>query len=109
MTEDSHPIALVIGAAHAEEAGATGSVKAAQNPLADVNPGDILPRALDGADELVADGKARHHLHSAVVDVEVGPADAAGQHRHARVVAAWQLGSGALTHQHMAGRQAGDS
>ena len=86
--------AAVVVAAQAGGAGGAGGVEAAEHAVADGDPLDLVARRQHRADELVADREARLDRHPAVVDVEVGAADAARLDADDRVVGGASSGSG---------------
>ena len=65
---------------------------------------DLVARREHRADELVADREAGLDLHAAVVDVQVGPADAGRLDPHDRVVGGLELGLGLVLDAHLVGR-----
>ncbi len=71
-------VALVIGAAQAEEAGAAGGVKAAQDPVSGRRARYLVAHRHDRAHELVAEREAGLDLDPPVGDVEIRAAHAAG-------------------------------
>ena len=77
VAERPHVIALLVGAAQAEEARAAGGVEAAEHAVADADPGDVVAGGEHGPDELVADREPGLDLDPPVVDVQVRAADAA--------------------------------
>jgi hypothetical protein len=101
-------IALVVGAAQAEEARAAGCVEAPEHTVADAHPRDVLPGGEDRADELVADREAGLDPDAAVVDMQVRPADAARLDLHDRVIAGLELGLGPILDADLAGGLEGD-
>ena len=66
------------------------------------------PAAIDRPDELVADREAALDRDAAVVDVQVGSADAGRLHADDRVVGGAQLGVRALLDRDLAGSLEGD-
>src|ERR1019366_702517 len=89
-------IALVIRAAHAEEARAASAVIAPQHPVTGHDFGYVLADFPDGTNELVADREAGLHLHAAVVDVQIRATDPAGLDRDDGVVAGFEARVGGV-------------
>src|ERR1044072_5051910 len=77
VAEGPPPLAAVVVAAQAGGGGRAGGVEAAEPPVPDSAPLDVVARREQGADELVADREAGLDRHPPVVDVEVGAADPA--------------------------------
>ena len=78
-------------------------MEAAEHPVADGHALDLVADRQHGADELVADREAGLDRHAAVVDVEVGAADAARLDLDDRLVGGRQLGIGLLLDPDLAG------
>ena len=108
MAEDPRLVALVELLAPAEEALAAGGAVGAEDAVADRDPAHVVAGGDHLADELVADHEARLDLHPAVVDVEVGAADAARLDPDDRVVGREQLGIRDLVDPDLARRLEGD-
>src|SRR5688500_10998245 len=104
MAEHARLVAFHVPAAHAEEAPSAGRVEAAEDAVALGDAGDLIACRQHRADELVADREARIDLDPAVVDVEVGPADAGRLDLDDRVVGRLQLGFRLVVDAHLMGR-----
>ena len=107
VAEDPALVALVEVAAAAEEAVAAGRAVAAQHAVALGHVGHAVARRDDGPDELVPEREARLDHDPAVVDVQIGAADAGRLDAHDGVVALEQLRLGALLDPDLAGRLEG--
>ena len=83
-------------------------MEAAEHPVADGDPLDVVAGRQHRADELVADREARLDRDPAVVDVEVGAADPARLDPDQRLVGGADLGIGLLLDPDLAGRLEGD-
>ena len=103
VAEDPALVALVEVAAAAEEAVAAGRAIAAQDAVALGDVGHAVARGDDSPDELVPEREARLDHDSAVVDVQVGAADAGGLDADDGVVALDQLRLGAFLDTDLAG------
>ena len=101
-------LAAVVVAAQAGGAGRAGGVEAAEHPVADGDPLDVVAGRQHRADELVADREARLDRDPAVVDVEVGAADPARLDPDQGLVGGADLGIGLLLDPDLAGRLEGD-
>ncbi len=108
VPEDARVVALVELAALAEEALAAGGAVGAEHPVPHRHPADLVAGGDHLADVLVADHEAGLDLDPAVVDVEVGAADAARLDPDDRVVRSEQLGVGDLVDPDLARRLEGD-
>ena len=108
VTEDPRLVALVVLAAHAEEARSARGLEAAEHAIAHVDLRDRVAGGDHLADVLVPDREPGLDLHAPVVDVQVRPADAGRLDLHDRVVGCEQLGLGPVLEAHLAGRLEGD-
>jgi hypothetical protein len=108
VPEDTPVVALVEVAAAAEEAIAASRAVAAEDAVALLDPTHAVADGRDRADVLVADREARRDLNPAVVDMEVGAADAARLDADDRIAGLDDLGVGALLDRDLAGGLEGD-
>ncbi len=108
VAERARVLALVEQRAPAEPARAARDLEAAEDAVADRDARDRVAGGDDLADELVADREALLDPHAPVVDVQVGPADPAGEDADDRVVRRDQLGIGLLDQLDVLGTLEGD-
>ena len=94
MAEHAPLVALLVLADAAEEAVPAGGAEAAADAVADRDLRHVVTRRHDRADELVAEREPLLQDDPAVVEVQVGAADAGGVDAHDRVVGRDQLGLG---------------